>query len=105
LVDELELGRARLISEDGALLRVLRKRLRSKTENLYLLDWIPEPEADLFDVLVDGTSVVHVELPRGMGPEVAFEVVGVAEYCRRTRLTRPQRRKLEMAVHLSGTRS
>jgi hypothetical protein len=68
----------------------------------YILRWIPEQGEDLYDVLVDGATVAHIEIPRHIpAQETVFESWPVEEY-RRTRgtVTKPERRKLELALQL-----
>jgi hypothetical protein len=103
LVDELENGRARLLAGEtgGVLLRAIRRRLQTVSNNIYVLRWIPEQGEDLFDVLVDGTCVAHVEISRGEKQETVFDVSDVEAYRRRTSLTKTDRRKLDVAVQLS----
>lgn len=105
MIDELEKGREQLMSASSSegLMRVLRRKLQSITPNIYLLRWIPEQGEDLYDVLVDGATVAHIEIPRrNPDQETVFETWPVEEY-RRTRktLTKPERRKLELALHLA----
>jgi hypothetical protein len=105
MIDELEKGRERLLSSSSSegLMRVLRRRLQSITPNVYVLRWIPEQREDLYDVLVDGATVAHVEISRrNPDEETVFETWPVEEY-RRTRksLTKPERRKLELALQLA----
>ncbi len=105
LIDELESGRARLLTEDSGrcLLQAIRRRLQTITNNLYILRWIPEQGDDLYDVLVDGTSVVHVEIPRNGDRETVFDLVTVEVYQgRATTFTKTDRRKLEVALELAG---
>lgn len=104
LIAELEGGRARLLAEESArsLLQAIRRRLSTITNNLYILRWIPEQGEDLYDVLVDGTSIAHVEIPRGGNEETVFEVSPVEAYQRRTAsLTKTDRRKIEVALRLA----
>jgi len=103
MIDELERGRELLLSDPSShkLLSSLRRKLQSVTRNIYVVRWIPEQTEDLYDVLVDGTSVVRVEVPRdARTAEVVFEKFGVEEYLNR-RLTKPDRRKLELALGLA----
>lgn len=61
----------------------------------------PEPAEDLYDDLVDRTSVVHIEVPRdARTDEVVFEKFGIEEYLKR-RHTKPHRRRLELALRLA----
>ncbi|GFE88610.1 hypothetical protein GCM10011488_35640 [Steroidobacter agaridevorans] len=105
MIDELEKSREQLLSASSSegLLRVLRRKLQSITPNVYVLRWIPEQGEDLYDVLVDGATVAHIEIPRrNPDQETVFETWPVEEY-RRTRkiLTTPERRKLQLALHLA----
>ncbi|MDH6258210.1 hypothetical protein [Bradyrhizobium sp. BR13661] len=103
MIDELETGREHLLSAPASrrLLSLLRHRLQSITRNLYVVHWIPEQAEDLYDILVDGTTVVQIELPRDPGStEIVFEKSGVKEYARR-RMSKPDRRKLELALELA----
>jgi hypothetical protein len=104
LIDELQSGRARLLADEsaGGLLHAIRRRLLTITNNLYILRWIPEQGEDLYDVLVDGTSVAHVEIPRGGNRETVFELSPVEAYQRRAAsLTKTDRRKLQVAMQLA----
>lgn len=104
LIDELERGRAKLLAEesDQGLLQTIRRRLLTITNNLYILRWIPEQGEDLYDVLVDGTSVAHVEIPRGGNRETVFELSPLEAYQRpAANLTKTDRRKLEAAIQLA----
>jgi hypothetical protein len=103
MIDELERGREQLLSNPSSnkLLSSLRRKLQSITRNIYVVSWIPEQTEDLYDVLVDGTSVVHIEVRRdGRTDEVVFEKFGIEEYLNR-RLSKPDRRKLELALRLA----
>ena len=104
LVDDLEKGRERLLTEETAqgLLKAIRRRLQTITSNLYILRWIPEQGEDLYDVLVDGTSVAHVEIPRGGDRETVVELSPVEAFRQRAAtFTKPERRKLEIAMQLA----
>jgi hypothetical protein len=103
MLDELERSREQLLSGSSAqgLVRVLRRKLQSITRNIYVFRWIQGE--DLYDVLVDGVTVAHVEIPRrDPDQEAIFETLPVEEY-RRTRknLTKTERRKLELALQLA----
>jgi hypothetical protein len=105
MISELERGREQLLSEPSSrsLLSNLRRKLQSISRNIYVFHWIPEQTEDLYDVLVDGVTVVHIEIPRGeRGKEVVFEKWGIQEYLSaRKQLTKPDRRKLELALRLA----
>ena len=103
MIGELEKGREQLLSDPSSrkLLSSLRRKLQSITRNIYVVHWISEQTGDLYDVLVDGSIVVHIEVPRdARTDEIVFEKFGMEEYLNR-RLTKPNRRKLELALKLA----
>ncbi|BBB99315.1 hypothetical protein DXU06_08055 [Bradyrhizobium elkanii] len=104
-IAELETGREHLLLEPASqrLLMSLRRRLQSITQNIYIVRHISEQAEDLFDVLVDGKLVVHIELPRdARSEEVVFKIFGVDEYLNtRTHLTKIGRRRLKLALELA----
>jgi hypothetical protein len=106
LVNELKNGREELLSGMSlqALLSALSRRLPSVTRNIYIVDWIPEQGEDLYDVLVDGVAVVHLEIPRGrQDTEDMFEMWPVREYIKRRKgMTKTDRRKLHLAIQLAA---
>jgi hypothetical protein len=101
---ELELGREHLLSAPAAqnLMSFLRRRLESITRNI---KWVPEQAEDLYDILVDGTTVVHIEIPRDLSSgegDIVFEKRDVREYLNsQRRLTKPYRRRIELALQLA----
>jgi hypothetical protein len=109
MVGELETGRERLLSEPSLqnLLLNLRRNLQSITRNLYIFDSIPEQTEDLYRVLVDGTTVVHIQIPHdALSGELVFEKWSVKEYLNtRKRLKGLHRRKFEMALRLAEGRA
>jgi hypothetical protein len=102
LVDELERGRAHLLADarGQVLVEIVRRKLQTSTSNLFIVRWTPEQAEDLYDVLVDGASIVHLEIPRGEDHETVCEVSSVEAYGKQT-LTKPDRRKLEAALKLT----
>jgi len=105
MIDDLKSGRERLLSEPSLqpLLSALRRGLQSITRNIYVFRWIPEQGEDLYDVLVDGTVVVHVEVPRDASQigTAAFQEWAVEEYLKVQTLAKHDRRKLELARSLA----
>jgi hypothetical protein len=102
MIGELEAGREHLLSAPASrrLLSLLRQRLQSITRNVYIVGYIPEQTEELYDILIDGITVVHIELPRDASSrEIVFEKSGVDEY--RTRVGKLDRRKLELALELA----
>jgi len=56
----------------------------------------------LVDVLVDGESVIHLELPRVENPkENSFQTRHISEYEKKN-LSRPDRRRFELALQLAA---
>jgi hypothetical protein len=107
MISELEEGRERLLSEPSLLLSNLRRKLESITPNVYVFDWIPEQGEDWYGILVDGTTVVHIEIPRDASGEVIFEKWSVRDYLntRKKRLRGVYRRKFEIALRLAERRA
>lgn len=105
MIDELEKGREQLLSGSSSrpLMRVLRRNLQSITPNVYVLRWIPDQAEDLYDVLVDGVTVAHIEISRrNPDQEAVFEAWPVNEYQRTLKtLSKPERRKFELALQLA----
>jgi hypothetical protein len=108
MIDALRKGREQLLSgtSEQSLLSVLRRRLRSITRDIYILRWTPEQSEDLYDVLIDGKTVIHVEIARGASQrEVVFQTWPVEEYLKGQKtLVKPERRKLELALRLASGR-
>lgn len=106
ITQELQRGREALLSDKASrsLLSVLRLLLQSITPNLYILRWIPEQGEDLYDVLVDGQKVAHVEISRtGSEHHNAFRTWTVEEYIRtQPEMTKLERRRLELARELAA---
>jgi cobalamin biosynthesis Mg chelatase CobN len=109
MIDELESSREQLLSgaRGDDLLRLLRRRLLSLTQNIYVLRWIPEQGEDLYDLLIDGVSVARVEIPRSnRSAEAKFETRPVEEYKKiESTLTKPERRRFELALRLARSRA
>ena len=105
MIEELEAGREHLLSAPASrrLLSLLRQRLQSITRNVYIVCHIPEQYEDLYDILVDGATVVHIELPRNASStEIVFETSGIQEYLSAHRqISKPDRRRLELALELA----
>jgi hypothetical protein len=104
LINELKSGREHLLSGASPLLSELQKRLGSTIRNIFILRWIPEQGEDLYDILVDGVIVVHIEMRRGIQATVdTSQVRPVEEYLKaRKHLTRRERRKLDLALQLAA---
>lgn len=107
IIEELQRGREALLSDDSlrSLKSVLWCLLKSITPNLFILRWIPEQGEDLYDVLVDGTTVVHVEIPRAIDDgQKTFRSCTVEEYIHeQVDMTRSERRKLDVARELAAS--
>jgi hypothetical protein len=105
IAEELKRARETLLNAESSrsLLAALRQLLQSITPNLYILRWIPEQGEDLYDVLVDGTTVVRIEIPRaGGGGKKICRTSTVEQYIReQPNMTKLERRKLEVALSCS----
>ena len=105
MISELEKGREWLLSKPSLLLSSLRRKLHSVIRNIYVLHTTPAQSDELYRVLVDGTTIVHIEIPRDPKKgEVVFEKWSVKEYLNGPE-TRPKgiyRRKFLMALKLAG---
>ena len=108
MIDDLERGREWLLSEPSSqnLLSILRRKLQSITRNVYVLACTPEQAEDPYDLLVDGTTIVRIEIPRDAGwGDVVFERWGIEEYLSTRKLGKPDCRKLELALGLARSRA
>jgi len=78
--------------------------MQSITLNVYVVRWVVEQGEDLYDVLVDGKTVVHVQIPRASNNEqISFQTWPVADHLRiRKDLPRPDRRRFELALKLAA---
>jgi len=69
---------------------------------MYIIRNIPEQYEELYDVLIDGNTVVHVEVPRDdRFGEIVFEKWTLDEYLRKESLGKLNRRKLQLAIELA----
>jgi hypothetical protein len=69
LLIELERSRVQLMAEwsSNGMLGLIDERLKVRSEDMYVLHWIPEQGEDIYDILVDGKSVLRVEISRSPG--------------------------------------
>jgi hypothetical protein len=107
LEQQLEKSRILLLSgEPPGLLSALQNQFRDLSNNLYIISSIPEQCEEIFDVLVDGTTVVHVEIPRpGISQPLLLEPMSLQQYRRlHSTLSKLGRRRLEAAVKLAHQR-
>lgn len=104
----LERSRQSLLAGSGApgLIEALRERIPTMSDNVYVFTWIPEQGEDLYDVLLDGMTVAHVEVPRpGLPGQVVVDVMSLSRYRYLHRAqTKMVRRKLEAAIRLARSR-
>jgi hypothetical protein len=102
IAEQLQRERETLLSDESsrALLAALRQLLQSITPNLYILRWIPEQSEDLYDVLVDGTSIASIEIPRaGCGGQRTCRTYTIQEYIHdQPSMTKLERRKIRAYV-------
>jgi hypothetical protein len=66
VIDVLRAGHERLLSDPSRreLLSAIRKGLGTISRNMYIVCHIPEQYEETYEVLVDGKTIVSVELPR-----------------------------------------
>ncbi len=85
------------------LLIAIEKYVNKRTENLYILSWVPEQGEDIYDVLVDGVIIVRAEIPRaGIAGREAYSTSTVKEYISyRINMSKRDRRQLEIALALA----
>jgi hypothetical protein len=106
-IDTLKKQREWLLSDPTSrkLLTALRRALQSITRNIFIVHYIPEQYEDIYDILVDGTTVVRIEIPRhGHDGDVVFEKWPIYEYLKKSR-TKPSRSKLRLAIELAHERA
>lgn len=63
----------------------------------FVLNWTPEESEDFYEILVNGSSVVFLEIGRSHGDLVNFESIGVKEY---ERSLRSRQRRIRFLVAL-----
>jgi hypothetical protein len=83
LEQELEKTRVTLLTGAGprGLLRALQSLFPDLSDNVYIIAHVPEQCEDIYDVLVDATTVVHVEIPRaGISQDVVVEEISMKRY-------------------------
>ena len=104
-LDRLRDGRHGLLEDDAerSALKVLRRRLQTITRNVYILQYLVDEGEIYCDILVDGTTVVHMEIPPvNEGGEIVFESMTLAAFRKRnSKLSRLDRRRLELALELA----
>jgi hypothetical protein len=108
VIRQLEMGREAILSGESApgLVSALRRRLHTATRNIYVIDHLIEQSEDIYHVLIDGTLVASVEIPRNAtDAESDFEAWPLEEYRRQHRLGKTNRRRLEFAIQLAGSSS
>jgi hypothetical protein len=106
VLDNFKENHARFLSSVSSrrLLMAVRQKLQTKTENIYVFHWIPDQCEELFGVLVDGETVVHVEVPRYDYEGVTlFETWPVDKYLKfeQKNIPKESRRMLELILRLA----
>ena len=108
LDQQLEESRVRLLSGNGppALLTTLRSVFPDLSDNVYIIHHLPEQGEDIYDVLVDATTVVHVEVPRrGVSQRVVIEEMPLERYREiHSPLSKLNRRRLDAIIRLAWQR-
>ena len=105
---QLEESRVRFLAGNGppALLTTLRSVFPDLSDNVYIIDHLPEQGEDIYDVLVDATTVVHVEMPRtGVSQRVVIEEMPLERYREiHSSLSKMDRRRLDAILLLAWRR-
>jgi len=105
IVEELKEAQSKLLwgNKNPELLKIIRERIPNCSDNIFILNWIPEQAEDIFTVLLDGSEVIEVELSRlsGCGDAINFDVMSVHEYVQSRSLSKSSRQKLDAALELS----
>ena len=106
MIGELRAGHERLLSDPSRreLLSTVRKGVNTISRNMYIVDYIPEQYEEIYEVLVDGKTVVSVELSRKIvdAPAV-LESWSLDDYMKRKgRLSKLARRRLNFAMELAN---
>lgn len=86
---------------DARLLRTLEEQFPAAYQSAFIIEYIPEQAEDLYKVLISGTTIAAIEVPRSSSEPVSCEVMSVREYQARRRLIKSDRRKLELAIRLA----
>jgi hypothetical protein len=106
-LDRLRAGRNGLLEDDAerGALKVLRRRMQTNTRNVYILHYLVDEGEILCDILVDGTTVVHMEIPlANEQAEIVFEPMTLATFRKQnSKVSRIDRHRLELALELAQT--
>jgi hypothetical protein len=107
MIGELRAARERLLSDPSRreLLSAIRKVLNTISRNMYVVFYIPEQYEEIYEVLVDGTTIASVELPRkSVSGSIVFESWALDDYLNRKkgRLSKLARRRLNFAIELAN---
>jgi hypothetical protein len=103
----LETSRIRLLAGDGpeGLMNALQNRFPDLSDNVFIIAHVPEQGEDLYDVLVDATDIVHVEIPRTGASQPLIERSSLERYRQmHSAQTKAAKRKLDAAVRLAWQR-
>lgn len=106
LLIELERSRVQLMAEwsSNGMLGLIDERLKVRSEDMYVLHWIPEQGEDIYDILVDGKSVLRVEISRSPGVDPLLCAISLEQYRATFCRNKTCRRRLAGAMELSARR-
>jgi hypothetical protein len=107
MISELRAGRERLLFDPSRqeLLSTIRKGLNTNSRNMYIVFYMPEQCEEIYQVLVDGTTIISIELPRkSVGGSIVFEFWTLDDHLKKTkgRLSKLARRRLNFAIELAN---
>ncbi len=85
--------------EKAALLTYIRKKF-PEVETAYTLHWIPEQEEDFYQILINGSIVVNMEMPRSAQKSpIIKSVLSIPQY--KFGLSKLNQIKLAVAMNLA----
>jgi hypothetical protein len=108
LEQRLERERVELLAGKGPpmLLEALRDQLPELADSVYIIANLPEQYEDIYDVLIGGTTVVHVEIPRPGIPQSMVVSQSTLDRYREMHASQSKsgRRRLDAALRLVHAR-
>lgn len=88
-----------LYDDDRQRLRDVLKRIFHQMRTAYVINWIPKQGEDFYEILINDTSVVKIELDQDQSREEVIAVVTIGDYLRG--LKKQQQIQLAVALDLA----
>lgn len=106
LIRELKSAQRALLSDETSpsLLASLKTQLSDFSDNVFIIECIPEQAEDMYTILINGNVIIEVEISREKAVQdpVSFDVLSLQTYMKvNPNLSKTIRRKLNLAVLLS----